>query len=68
MIGIELLISGELSRCEVEKREMGGVFPGRYPYGDDESDTEDESNYLVGYLVANDPMLDAATAAMRPCQ
>ena len=40
----------------------------RYPYGDDESDTDDESNYLGGYLVANDPMLDAATAAMRPCQ
>ena len=64
MIGIESLISGELSRCEVEKREMGGVFPGRYPYGDGNADLEEGSSCLGGYLVADDPVLAATTTAM----
>ena len=60
------MISDELSRGEVEKREVGRVFPGRYPYGSGDADREDDSGCLGGYLAANNPVLAAAKTAAVP--
>ena len=64
MINTESVISDELSRGEVEKREMGGVCASKYSYGGGDPDTEDDSGCPGGYLAIEKPMLVAAAADM----
>lgn len=53
----------ELSRGEVEKRDVVGLCPGRYPYVGRDVDMEGNSGSLGGQA-ADEPELAAAVAAM----
>ena len=45
---------------------MVGVFPGRYPYGSGDADTEDDSGCPGGYLATDNPVLAAVAATAMP--
>ena len=64
MSDTKLAISDELSLREVEKREVGGVCPGRYPYGSVDVDTHDDADCLGCSLATDHPVLDTLATPM----